>query len=425
MSTTTRIDASPLLERIRSHVLVQSVRVFWTIGFALLLIRTYRDIQYGLGWNQVIPIWITLLVMGALPRLRYRGSVAVTSGIYLMMLLGISFWGICSVGLKNSSVAWLPLAATQAWILGGIRIGRIVTILAGGVYIVAVFLVVAHGLWTDFASIDTSKSVLYWVTHGGNYLIAGVMFFLSVRQIARGVIESEGATQADLERGRAVLEAIDDAVLLREIEQDAITEANDAGWALLGGRGREGGVHRIADLAGAGSWSSERLERSLAEAARSGSVFVWRCRSPSGRAFWAEFAVRSIDFGTRRRLLISIRDIDERFERMAETRSRNSRLERMVEQRTRLLDEAQRELSSFAYSAAHDLRAPLRAISGFATILREEDGNTLDAEDRERLEAIEHSALDLSNRIDALLSPHAAGLAPPPPASALGIPSTD
>ena len=65
---------------------------------------------------------------------------------------------------------------------------------------------------------------------------------------------------------------------------------------------------------------------------------------------------------------------------------------------------ASRELEAFSYSVAHDLRAPLRAISGFAKVLGDEYAATLDAEGRECLDEVRGGALKMADLIDALLS---------------------
>lgn len=78
-------------------------------------------------------------------------------------------------------------------------------------------------------------------------------------------------------------------------------------------------------------------------------------------------------------------------------------LERKVRERTEELANAMRELESFSYSVSHDLRAPLRAIEGFATILEDEHGDDLGAEGRETLSVVQSSAQRMSALIDGLL----------------------
>jgi PAS domain S-box-containing protein len=65
---------------------------------------------------------------------------------------------------------------------------------------------------------------------------------------------------------------------------------------------------------------------------------------------------------------------------------------------------ANRELEAFSYSVAHDLRAPLRGMSGFAQILLEDYGDKLDASGIDSLHEIHDNALRMGALIDALLS---------------------
>jgi len=83
------------------------------------------------------------------------------------------------------------------------------------------------------------------------------------------------------------------------------------------------------------------------------------------------------------------------------TRSKQAKeeLERLVAERTAQLHEANDNLQTFAHSAAHDLRSPLRAIRSFSDIALAECGPNLDAAGRSMLERIALSA----DRMDQLL----------------------
>jgi PAS domain S-box-containing protein len=68
------------------------------------------------------------------------------------------------------------------------------------------------------------------------------------------------------------------------------------------------------------------------------------------------------------------------------------------------LKSANRELEAFSYSVAHDLRAPLRAMNGFAQVLLDEYKDKLDAEALDCLNEIYSAALSMGGLIDGLLS---------------------
>ncbi len=63
-----------------------------------------------------------------------------------------------------------------------------------------------------------------------------------------------------------------------------------------------------------------------------------------------------------------------------------------------------KELEAFSYSVSHDLRAPLRAVTGYAKMLEEDYANILDSEGKRLLGTISSNAERMGHLIDNLLS---------------------
>lgn len=74
-----------------------------------------------------------------------------------------------------------------------------------------------------------------------------------------------------------------------------------------------------------------------------------------------------------------------------------------LERRAQELAAANQELESFSYTVAHDLRAPLRAMEGYARFLEADHGELLPADGRRDLRLISKNAVQMSGLIDALL----------------------
>ena len=87
-----------------------------------------------------------------------------------------------------------------------------------------------------------------------------------------------------------------------------------------------------------------------------------------------------------------------------EVRCANAELENRVLERTRQLEAANRELEAFAYAVSHDLRAPLRSMSGFSQILQESAPPGLDEKSRHYLQRIHDASMRMSGLIEDLLN---------------------
>jgi len=128
-------------------------------------------------------------------------------------------------------------------------------------------------------------------------------------------------------------------------------------------------------------------------------------RRKNGTLFWERASISPIvDRDGRISHYIAVKeDITERKRHEDELRRLNEDLERRVEERTHALHVANRELQAFSYSVSHDLRAPLRAISGFSQMIEDGYGAQIDEHGRELLTRVRAAAQRMGCLIDDLL----------------------
>jgi PAS domain S-box-containing protein len=108
--------------------------------------------------------------------------------------------------------------------------------------------------------------------------------------------------------------------------------------------------------------------------------------------------VQGHDITDQKRAEAALRDRERELSKL------NDELERRVDERTAELAEANKELESFSYSVSHDLRAPLRHITGFAQLLERRSIGSLDEVSQGHLKTISDAAKEGGKLVDDLLA---------------------
>ncbi|KAB2932800.1 MAG: PAS domain S-box protein [Rhodocyclaceae bacterium] len=224
--------------------------------------------------------------------------------------------------------------------------------------------------------------------------------------IARDITEVQRAQDAlrqSEEKFAKVFHSSPDGIMILRAEDGLIFDINESFEQLLE-RSRDEVVGRTVN--DVGLWARPELRAGfLAELRARGMVvgYEFELRTKSGRVRDMTVSTALIDIGGVPCLISIARDITDQRRAEEEIRNLNVTLEHRVQERTVELEEAVREMESFSYSISHDLRAPLRAIAGYARIVEEDYAAAIDAEGKRLLGRIAGGAIRMGELIDDLL----------------------
>ncbi len=127
-------------------------------------------------------------------------------------------------------------------------------------------------------------------------------------------------------------------------------------------------------------------------------------RRKNGEEFPAEVSISKLVQDGETLFSAVIRDVTERKRHEDAIKNLNQSLEHRVKERTAELTASNAELEAFCYSVSHDLRSPLRGITGFSQALLADSASQLDQQGKEYLDRISKAGVRMGELIDELLT---------------------
>ena len=209
--------------------------------------------------------------------------------------------------------------------------------------------------------------------------------------------EPQAAVRTSEIRYRRLFEAARDGILILDPDTRKITDANPFMTELLG--------YTHEELLGKELWEIGLLKDEKA------SHEDLPLQTKRGQRHEVEFVSNLYKEDAQEVIQCNIRDITERkrtedalCEAKVQLTNQAAELEQVVVERTASLRETVGELQAFSYSVSHDMRAPLRAMQGFAQCLLDDYSGKLDEQGVSHLQQIMRSAIRLDHLIQDVLS---------------------
>ncbi len=365
------------------HVLLGEPQLGWLLFFKLVQ-----------GLVAVGGLWISTriptrqVIVGSLLALSITiNAVTAITGMIIGNVHTNALLFVATTLATSSFLPWGPRVQTTA-------------ALAAGVAALAPLLgesPVYHDFWYDLAALAIAFAISIYIAS-------------EVEKDTLAEYRAQAATQA-LAESRADFEGVfrSSNVLLAILEVTAddfvYTEVNDKLAELFGTS-----VDEMRGITGRKIGFSQGQVRQwisfFEECARRGSMHVPEYRLDlvhPPRWFHISFtAIRDRDDGPLRFCGVGV-DITDLMHATEDVRRLNLDLEAQVRERTMLLEAANKDLESFAYSVSHDLRTPLRTIEGFSALIRQDEESSLSETASRQLERIGVASRHMAQLIDDML----------------------
>jgi len=390
-----------------------------TIGILLIALRGFIPDLISIVFANTISMAGLILGLMGLQAFTGKRTNQIHNFIFLALFAFFHTWFTFKVPeisyrYLNNSLFSLILFAQCSWLMLS-AVQKPKRLLTGGTGIV----------FLAFSAVSAARIIKFFITTETteNYFQAGpiessvmliyliltiILTYSLLLMYSRRLL---GDIQSEEEKFSIAFHTAPYALILTRLADGLILEVNE-GFENVFGIRKE--FARGKTSTGIGLWEHEADRASFArELLLNDSVHEKeiRFRKNDGTYFTTSLSARVIVINSEVCILSSVTDITERKAIENQIRKMNEDLEQIVSERTRLLEDSRQQLlesnsdlESFTYSVSHDLRAPLRAIDGYTTILGEEYAIKLGKEGESIVMSILRNTKKMGNLIDDLLS---------------------
>jgi PAS domain S-box-containing protein len=246
-----------------------------------------------------------------------------------------------------------------------------------------------------------SNRVVLLVAALAQIVLLGIVVIVSERQIAIRLAAESRVAQA-VQRSQLILQAVREPIAMLDGNLRALLV--NAAFAEVYGYDAENDHNSPLEAIGHGAWKDTALLQRLSDVLlRDRELWDYELtqRTVDGIDRFVVINARRIEQpeSTAPALLLTVSDITAR----ALVEQKVSELNRQLEGKVEQISDVNRELEAFSYSVSHDLRAPLRHISGFAGKLETQLGDKADERSRHYIDVISSSSRRMAQLIDDLL----------------------
>jgi PAS domain S-box-containing protein len=409
------------------------------MGFVFILLRSVPAIEHVsiIAQNALIVLGTVFLYIGIVRFLDRKEQRRIVFSLYAAFLTSLTYFAYVDDDIAvRTVILCLTLAATSFLSAHALLAYKTPALRATAYFCTAVFL--AHGavflhrtamVLAGTAVGDVFRQTLFNVIPFLDAILVSLLWTCGLIIMINQRLNAE--TKEARERFELLFHTSPDAVLITRAEDGLCREANE-GFFALSGFSRAEVVGRLSlelnvycdpadrqrivdELSAKGCIENIELLFRRKDGSRLTGIMSARLfsldgvphvisvtRDISARKQADEQARHLLaEVEASRGVLLSVLEDQKRAE--LEVRRLNVELEQRVRDRTAELSAANSELEAFSYSVSHDLRAPLRAINGYAHILTEDHATALDAEGHRVLGVVRAEALRMGRLIDDLL----------------------